>query len=178
VLQLTVLAGRTKTAFVRYSRASGRFTSHSGGSTGFWLRGSMPPCRLRRRKFCKFDYETVHFGVYLNKYTVSVAPFSTPACPDCSQNIYKTAFFACFRFLIFIHFFQGGQLTPFARGRHLCGRPWSDSNARDAMLTRILAITLCQSVSLSQVGVQSKRLNESGWFLAQELPLTCTKLCH
>ena len=35
-----------------------------------------------------------------------------------------------------------------------------------------------QSVSLSQVGVQSKRLNESGWFLAQELPLTCTKLCH
>ena len=107
VLQLTVLAGRTKTAFVRYSRASERFTSHSGGSTGFWLRGSMPPCRLRRRKFCKFDYETVHFGVYLNKYTVSVAPFSTPACPDCSQNIYKTAFFACFRFLIFIHFFRG-----------------------------------------------------------------------
>ena len=25
--------------------------------------------------------------VYLNKYVVSVAPFSTPACPDCSQNI-------------------------------------------------------------------------------------------
>jgi len=33
----------------------------------------------------------VHSGVYLNKYVVSIAPFSTPACPDCSQNIQKTA---------------------------------------------------------------------------------------
>ena len=36
----------------------------------------MPPCRLRRRKF---DYETVHSEVCLNKYVVSIAPFSTPA---------------------------------------------------------------------------------------------------
>ena len=35
----------------------------------------------------KFDYEMVHSEVYLNKYVVSIAPFSTPACPDCSQNI-------------------------------------------------------------------------------------------
>ena len=51
--------------------------------------GSMSPCRLRRRKFWKFDYwyEIVHSEVYLNKYVVSIAPFSTPACPDCSQNI-------------------------------------------------------------------------------------------
>ena len=49
--------------------------------------GSMPPCHLRRRKFRKFDYEMVHSEVYLNKYVVSIAPFSTPACPDCSQNI-------------------------------------------------------------------------------------------
>ena len=48
------------------------------------VRVSMPPCRLRRRKF---DYEMVHSGVYLNKYVVSIAPFSTPAWPDCSQNI-------------------------------------------------------------------------------------------
>ena len=34
----------------------------------------------------KFDYEMVHSKVYLNKYVVSIAPFSTPACPDCSQN--------------------------------------------------------------------------------------------
>ena len=31
----------------------------------------------------------VHSEVYLNKYmyVVSIVPFSTPACPDCSQNI-------------------------------------------------------------------------------------------
>ena len=48
------------------------------------VRGLMPPCRLRRRKF---DYEMVHSEVYLSKYVVSIAPFSTHACPDCSQNI-------------------------------------------------------------------------------------------
>jgi len=41
----------------------------------------------------KFDYEMVHSEVYLNKYAVSIAPFSTPACPDCSQNIQKIALF-------------------------------------------------------------------------------------
>ena len=35
----------------------------------------------------KFDYEMVHSEVYLNKYVVSIAPFSTSAGPDCSQNI-------------------------------------------------------------------------------------------
>ena len=58
-----------------------------GTSAGFWLWGSMPPCRLRRRKFWKFDYEMVHSEVYLTKYVVSIAPFSTSACPDCSENI-------------------------------------------------------------------------------------------
>jgi len=48
---------------------------------------SMPPCRPIRRKFRKFDYEMVHSEVYLNKYVVSIAPFSTSACRDCSQNI-------------------------------------------------------------------------------------------
>ena len=56
----------------------------TGTSAGFWLGGSMPPCCLRRRKF---DYEMVHSEVYLNKYVVSIAPFATPACRDCSQNI-------------------------------------------------------------------------------------------
>ena len=59
----------------------------TGTSAGFWLGGQCPPCHLRRRKFWKFDYELVHSEVYLNKYVVSIAPFSTPACPDCSQNI-------------------------------------------------------------------------------------------
>ena len=44
----------------------------------------MPPRHLRLRKF---DYEMAHSEVYLNKYVVSIASFSTPACPDCSQNI-------------------------------------------------------------------------------------------
>jgi len=36
--------------------------------------------------------------------------------------IQKTALFACFRFLIFHPYFQGGQLTPFVP---MCGRPWT-----------------------------------------------------
>jgi len=55
-------------------------------SAGFWLGVSMPPCRLRWRKFWNFFYEVVHSEVYLTKYVVSIAPFSTSACPDCSQN--------------------------------------------------------------------------------------------
>jgi len=56
----------------------------------------------------------VHSEVYLNKYVVSIAPFSPPP-------IQKSALFARFRFLIFYQFFQGDQLTPFAP---MCGRPW------------------------------------------------------
>ena len=44
----------------------------------------MPP--EAKKILGKFDYEMVHSEVYLNKYVVSIAPFSTPACPDCSQN--------------------------------------------------------------------------------------------
>ena len=69
--------------------------------------GSMPSCRLRRRKFWKFDYEMVHSEVYLNKYAVSIAPFSTPACPDCSQNC---SFLHVFAFYFFIHFFRRGGM--------------------------------------------------------------------
>jgi len=59
----------------------------SATSAGFWLGETVPPCRLGRRKL---DYEMVHSEVYLNKYVVSIAPFSTPACRDCSQNITYT----------------------------------------------------------------------------------------
>ena len=50
---------------------------------------------------------------------------------------------------------------------------------RDAILARVLASygPVSVSVCLSQVGVLSKRLNESGWFLARELPLTYPTLC-
>jgi len=71
----------------------------------------MPPCRPRRRKF---EYEMVHSEVYLNKYAVSIALFSTHACPDYSQNIYHThrklLFFACFRCLIF--YISGESADP------------------------------------------------------------------
>ena len=41
----------------------------------------------------------------------------------------------------------------------------------------VLATGLCLSVCPSQVGVLSKRLNESSWFLACELPSTRPTLC-
>jgi len=50
----------------------------------------------------------VHSEAYLNKYVVSTALFSTPACLDCSQNIKKIALFLpFFRFLIFHPFSRG-----------------------------------------------------------------------
>jgi len=55
----------------------------------------------------------VHSEVYLNKYMVSIAPFSTPAFTPLHPNS-ENCFFANFRFLIFIHISSGGQLTPFA----------------------------------------------------------------
>jgi len=99
----------------------------------------------------------VHFEVYLNKYVVSIAPFSTSACPDCSQNIQKTAvFFACFRFLIFNPFSRGGgQLTPFATmcGRPWCGRLWHDYNG---FSRNCIWPSWCQCHSLYLASVKSR----------------------
>ena len=55
------------------------------------VRGVDAPLPPETKKNWKFDYEMVHSGVYQNKYVVSVEPFSTPACPDCSQNITLSA---------------------------------------------------------------------------------------
>ena len=41
----------------------------------------------------------------------------------------------------------------------------------------VLAMGLYLSVCPSQVGVLSKRMNESSWFLARELPSTRPTLC-
>ena len=62
-----------------------KIVTGTSAAAGFWL--GRVNCRLRWRKFWKLDYEMVHSEVYLNKYVVSTAPFSTPACLDCSQNI-------------------------------------------------------------------------------------------
>ena len=48
----------------------------SGGVRRILVRESMPPCRLRRKKFRKFDYKVVPSEVYPNKYVVSIAPLS------------------------------------------------------------------------------------------------------
>ena len=47
----------------------------------------------------------------------------------------------------------------------------------DAMLARVLAMALCLSVCLSQVGVLLKWLDGSSWFLAWRLPSTSPILC-
>ena len=71
-------------------------------SAGFRLGGSMPPCRLRRRKF---DYEMVHSEVYLNKYVVSIAPFSHPHLESCSL-------FCMFSLFNFSSIFPGVSADP------------------------------------------------------------------
>jgi len=76
----------------------------------------MPPCRLRRRKFWKCDCETVHSEVYLNKYVVSIASFSTCAYPDCSKyntKYRKLLFLHVLAFYFFNPFFYGGLADPF-----------------------------------------------------------------
>jgi len=101
------------------------------------------PCRLRRRKFWKFDYEMVHSEVYLNKYVVSMAPFSTPSCLTSHHSYHFTSTlhsenccsFACFRFLIFHTFFQGVSrphlsLCADAHGWCCCCWWWSDMELR------------------------------------------------
>ena len=77
----------------------------AGGSAGFWLGGSMPLCRLRRRKFRKFDYEMVHSEVYLNKYVVSIVnnnhhQLEQPVITHITSphSIQKTAFLQVFAF--------------------------------------------------------------------------------
>jgi len=77
-------------------------TGHWGVRRMLVMEGqSVPSCRLRRRKFWKFEYEMVHSEVYLNKYVVSVAPFSIPT------PFRKLLFFVCFCFLIFYPSFRG-----------------------------------------------------------------------
>jgi len=54
---------------------------------------------------------------YLNKYVVSIAPFSTPACPDCSQNIFLNCSFCMFSLFNISSIFRGsaGPICPYVR---------------------------------------------------------------
>ena len=119
------------------------------------VRGSMPPCCLRRRKFGKLDYKMVHSEEYLNKYVVSTALFSTPACPDCSQkyniNI-ENLFFACFRFLFFHPFYQGSAdpICPYMRTPMTRPRLITVFNTTNALSRWLI---LCQYKSLNKNSV-------------------------
>ena len=58
---------------------------------------------------------------------------------------------------------------------------FDDLYPRGAMLAPVLAMALCPSICssdrLSQIGVLSKRLDESGWVSVWELPSTYPTLC-
>jgi len=69
------------------SQASRDDILHTRASAGFWLGGSMPPCRVRRRKIWKFGYKMVHSWAYLNKYVINIAPLCTSACPIVALKI-------------------------------------------------------------------------------------------
>jgi len=75
------------------------FTNKSVAGAPYSIKGyrySLSHSQTLWRNFWKFDYEMVH------------------------SEVLKNALFACFRFLFFILFPQGGQLTPFAP---ICGQP-------------------------------------------------------
>ena len=61
--------------------------SYRKGVRRILVRGVNDPLPPEEKKIVKNDYEMVHSEVNLHKYVVSIAPFSTPPCPDCSQNI-------------------------------------------------------------------------------------------
>ena len=72
-------------------------------------------------KWCILKYN------YLNKYVVSIAPFSTPACQPVITRItspsphpIQKTVFCMYSLFNFSSIFQRGQLTPFA---NMCGRP-------------------------------------------------------
>jgi len=69
-------------------------------------------CPLAARSEENFENLTTKWCIlkynYLNRYVVSIAPFSTPACPDCSQNIHRNLLFFCmFSLFSFSSIFQG-----------------------------------------------------------------------
>ena len=71
---------------------------------------------------------------------------------------------------------RSGALDP----RHF--RVFTARCYASAVLAMGLCLSVCLSVRvrvrLSQVGVLSKRMNESGWFLARELHSTYPTLCY
>jgi len=107
------------------------------------VRGVNAP--LPRRKFWKFDYEMVHSEVYLNTYVVSIAPFSTPACPDALKIFRKLLFF---RFLIFHPFSTGVSWPnlPLCADAHMTGCEWRHAAAAAAEVNLTSVVRRCREV--------------------------------
>ena len=88
-------------------------------SAGFWLGGQCPLAAWGEENFENLATKwCMHSEVYLNKYVVSIAPFSTPAFTPRLHS--ENLSFCMFSLFNFSSIFQGGQLTPFAP---MCGRP-------------------------------------------------------
>ena len=114
----------TRNKIPTQSQNADRLTDSLRSSKGvrrILVRGSMPPCRLRRRKFWKFEEGYSRRRVMINNnnnnnhHQLDQPVITRITSPP---PLFRKLFFACFRFLIFHPFFQGGQLTPFAP---MCG---------------------------------------------------------
>jgi len=55
--------------------------------------------------------------------------------------------------------------------------PWTTLRYASAVYAVVMCLSVCLSVCLSQVGVLSKRLDESSWFLTGRLLFTYPTLC-
>ena len=75
----------------------------------------MPPCRLRRRKFRKIDYEMVRSEVYLNNCMVSIAPFSTPASTPPHPENCSFCMFSLFNFCSIFPEGSADLICPYVR---------------------------------------------------------------
>jgi len=136
----------------------------------------------------------VHSEVYPNKYVVSIAPFSTPACPDCSQNITQTCSFLHVSLFNLSSIFPGGQLTPFAP---MCGRPCQLSRTCRFVVLRpssfflkggnsvkktfrswsnFFLVKIQNSTNFLQEAVKSKKVDPSGAFGHVPPPSTSSRL--
>ena len=97
-------------------------------------------------------------------YGHHIAPFSTPACPDCSQNIQKTDLFCVFSLSNFLSIFPGGSADPICP--YVRTPVPHDATTAPYTLSSCTSQSVCLSVCLSQAGIVSKRLDERSWFLA------------